>query len=230
MDLNNIQTEKDLLLLKEKVKQIEKKIKENNKPKTITISGNAHNTIKRFCSTLNLNIGDWCEKVLLKEIEDNDCIIRVNEKDTVELNDIEEKERDSKLLKDKYIREAQRTKYLIKSNKIIFSDQLKFNGYSRIDGLPIYEFIGDDMTHFKMTNNFDKYDITFDFLNTDTNFDDVNKNIKTNDSLEDFVILDGKSIEYEVPKYQSSIPNNFFEQPVVKLSGNVFIPDFSKNN
>jgi hypothetical protein len=215
MDLNNIQTEKDLLLLKEKVKQIEKKIKENNKPKTITISGNAHNTIKRFCSTLNLNIGDWCEKILLKEIEDNDCIIRVDEQDTVELNDIEEKVKDSKLLKDKYIKEAQRSKYLIKSNKIIFSDQLKFNGYSRTDGLPIYEFTGEDMTHFKMTNNFDKHDITFDFLNTDTNFDDINKNIKTNDSLEDYVILDVNKIEYEVPKYQSSIPNNFFEPPVV---------------
>jgi hypothetical protein len=86
MDLNNIQTEQDLLLLKEKVKEIEKKIKENNKPKTITISGNAHNTIKRFCTSLNFNIGDWCEKILLKEIEDNDCILRVNEMDTVELN------------------------------------------------------------------------------------------------------------------------------------------------
>lgn len=209
MDLNNIQTEKDLLLLKEKVKQIEKKIKENNKPKTITISGSTHNTIKRFCSTLNLNIGDWCEKVLLKEIEDNDCII-INEQDTVELNDIEEKERDSKILKDKYIKESQRTKYLIKSNKLIFSDQLKFNGYSRTDGLPIYEFTGEDMTHFKMVNDFDKLDVTFEKIDIDFDF------LKTNEKLEDYVILDGSKIEYEVPKYQSSIPTNFFEPPVVK--------------
>ena len=210
MDLNNIQTEKDLLLLKEKVKQIEKKIKENNKPKTITISGSTHNTIKRFCTSLNLNIGDWCEKILLKEIEDNDCILRVNEMDTVELNDTEEKERDSKILKDKYIKEAQRPKYLIKANKLILSTQLKFNGYSRIDGQPIYEFTGEDMNHFKMVNDFDSLGITFDKID---NFGFIN----TNENLEDCIILDGNSIEYEVPKYQSSIPDNFFEPPVVNL-------------
>ena len=211
MDLNNIQTDKDLLLLKEKVKQIEKKIKENNKPKTITISGSTHNTIKRFCSTLNLNIGDWCEKVLLKEIEDNDCILRVNEMDTVELNDTEEKERDSKILKDKYIKEAQRTKYLIKSNKLVLSSQLKFNGYSRIDGQPIYEFTGEDMNHFKMINDFDSLGITFDKIDMDFGF------LKTNENLEDCIILDGNSIKYKVPKYQSSIPDNFFEPPVINF-------------
>ena len=211
MDLNNIQTEKDLLLLKEKVKQIEKKIKENNKPKTITISGNTHNIIKRFCSTFNLNIGEWSEKILLKEIEDSDCIIRTNEQDTVELNDTE-KERVSNELKDKYIKEAQRTKYLIKSNKLIFSNQLKFNGYSRVDGQPIYEFTGEDMTHFKMINDFDKLGIEFEKVDTNFGF------IKTNEKLEDYVILNGNVIEYEVPKYDnSSIPNNFFEPPVINF-------------
>ena len=207
MDLNNIQTEKDLLLLKEKVKEIEKKIKENNKPKTITISGSTHNTIKRFCTTLNLNIGDWCEKILLKEIEDNNCIIL-----TEDIKSDEDRiKEDSEILKDKYIKEKQKTKYLIKANKLILSSQLKFNGYSRIDGQPIYEFTGEDMNHFKMLNDFDSLGITFDKINMDFGF------LKTNDILEDFVILDGKSIEYEVPKYQSSIPNNFFEPPVVNI-------------
>ncbi len=210
MDLNNIQTEKDLLLLKEKVKEIEKKIRENNKPKTITISGTTHNTIKRFCGALNLNIGEWSEKVLLKEIEDNNCVIILEEHDSATSYEDRIKE-DSEILKEKYIKEKQKSKYLIKSNKLIFSDQLKFNGYSRIDGLPIYEFTGEDMTHFKMVNDFDKLDVTFEKIDIDFGF------LKTNEQLEDYVILDGSKIEYEIPKYQSSIPNNFFDPPVVNL-------------
>lgn len=194
MDLDNIQTEKDLLLLKEKVKEIEKKIRENNKPKTITISGTTHNTIKRFCGALNLNIGEWSEKVLLKEIEDNNCVIIVDEHDSA--TSYEDRIlKDAENIKDKYIKEEVRTKYLIKSNKLIFSNQLKFNGYSRIDGQPIYEFTGDDMTHFKMSNDFDKLGVTFEKIDIDFGF------LKTNEQLEDYVILDGSKIEYEVPKY-----------------------------
>jgi hypothetical protein len=210
MDLDNIQTEKDLLLLKEKVKEIEKKIKENNKPKTITISGNVHNKIKKFCGALNLNIGEWSEKVLLKEIEDNNCVIILEEHDSGKSYEDRIKE-DSEILKDKYIKEKQKSKYLIKSNKLIFSDQLKFNGYSRIDGLPIYEFTGEDMTHFKMVNDFDKLDVTFEKIDINFGF------LKTNEELEDYVILDGSKIEYEIPKYQSSIPDNFFEPPVINF-------------
>lgn len=211
MDLNNIQTEKDLLLLKEKVKEIEKKIKENNKPKTITISGSAHNTIKRFCTSLNFNIGDWCEKILLKEIEDNNCVILVEDYDSTKSYEDIIKE-DSEVLKDKYIKEKQNTKYLIKSNKLILSSQLKFNGYSRLDGQPIYEFTGEDMNHFKMVNDFDGLGITFNKIDMDFGF------IKTNEELEDCVILDSNSIEYEIPKYEkSSIPDNFFEPPVINF-------------
>lgn len=208
MDLDNIQTEKDLLLLKEKVKEIEKKIRENNKPKTITISGNVHNKIKKFCGALNLNIGEWSEKVLLKEIEDNNCVIILEDFDSGKSYEDRIKE-DSEILKDKYIKEKQNPKYLIKSNKLILSDQLKFNGYSRIDGLPIYEFTGEDMTHFKMVNDFDKLDVTFEKIDINFGF------LKTNEELEDYVILNGNKIEYEVPKYQSSIPDNFFEPPVI---------------
>lgn len=209
MDLNNIQTEKDLLLLKEKVKEIEKKIKENNKPKTITISGSAHNTIKRFCTSLNFNIGDWCEKILLKEIEDNNCVILVEDHDSTKSYEDIIKE-DSEALKDKYIKEVNRPKVTIKANKLILSSQLKFNGYSRIDGLPIYEFTGEDMTHFKMVNDFDKLGITFDIVDTKFGF------IKTNEKLEDYVILNGERIEYENTKSESN-SYNFFEPPVVKI-------------
>ena len=212
MDLNNIQTEKDLLLLKEKVKEIEKKIKENNKPKTITISGSTHNTIKRFCTTLNFNIGDWCEKILLKEIEDNNCVILAEEHDSATSYEDRIKE-DSEILKDKYIKDIQRPKYLIKSNKLILSTHLKFNGYSRIDGQPIYEFTGEDMNHFKMVNDFDSLGITFDKIDMDFGF------LKTNDDLEDCIILDGKigTKKEEKRRKEENIPDNFFGPPVIKI-------------
>jgi hypothetical protein len=58
--------ELELITLKEKVKSIEKSIKRVIGPK-ITISGKSHNKIKIFCNTLNLSIGDWCEKPYLKK-------------------------------------------------------------------------------------------------------------------------------------------------------------------
>jgi hypothetical protein len=188
MDLDKIETEKDLLLLKQKVKVIEKKIKENNKPKTITISGTTHNTIKRFCNTLNLNIGEWTEKILLKEIEDSCCIIQ---EDIVELNNQEEIEKDSDILKEKYIKEKLRTKYLIKSNKLIFGDQFKFVGYSYTDNLPIYEFTG-DIEVFKISINFDELGLLLDNVKEF----ELGNNIKTNKDLEDYVILNSEKVEY----------------------------------
>jgi hypothetical protein len=137
-----------LLLLKEKVKLIEKKIKESNKPKTITISGRTHNEIKKFCTTLNFSIGEWCEKVLLKEIKYNNCVI-------VDEEDYDEKDVISK----KWIEEAERKKYLIKYNKHILSNEFKFIGYSIVDGYLVYEYIGKDMTFTMLNNNFDELGI-----------------------------------------------------------------------
>jgi hypothetical protein len=135
-----------LLLLKEKVKSIEKKIKESNKPKTITISGKTHNEIKKFCTTLNFSIGEWCEKILLNEIKNNSCII---------YDDYDEKD----LISKKWIEEADRKKYLIKYNKHILSNEFKFIGYSITDGYLVYEYIGKDMTFTMLNNNFDELGI-----------------------------------------------------------------------
>lgn len=75
-----INEEKDLQILKEKVKILERKIKERKKPKTVTIAGDAHFKIKEYCNLININIGDWVSKTLIdtidKIIEENNCIIK----------------------------------------------------------------------------------------------------------------------------------------------------------
>lgn len=136
-----------LLALKEKVKLIEKKIKDSNKPKTITISGKSHNTIKKFCTALNLSIGEWSEKILLKEIEHNNCIL------------IDKNYDEEDFISKKWIEEKERKKYLIKYNKHILSNEFKFIGYSIIDGYLVYEYIGDDMVFTMLNNNFDELGI-----------------------------------------------------------------------
>ena len=126
-------SEGELTVLKSRIKEIEKKVKENNKPKTITISGKDHAKIKQFCTFHNLNIGDWVTKVLLKEIEDNNPIIIDNESTNEEIL-----EKETKILKEKYFTELNKNLSLFKSNKILFSPLFKFQGYSITDSLPIY--------------------------------------------------------------------------------------------
>ena len=72
-DLDNIDSiseldEEQVIKLKEKMKQIETSLKDKIKPKTITISGPTHNRIKKHCTDNELNIGEWAEMVLNKEI------------------------------------------------------------------------------------------------------------------------------------------------------------------
>ena len=72
-NLNNIDSISELeddqiLRLREKLKEIEGKLKEKAKPKTITISGEAHNMIKNYCLTINESIGEWSEKSLINII------------------------------------------------------------------------------------------------------------------------------------------------------------------
>lgn len=128
--------ESDLDSLKSKIKEVEKRVKEKNKPKTITISGKDHAKIKKYCSLLNLNIGDWVTKVLLKEIDDSSAIIIDNESTNAEIL-----ERYSKEIKDRYLTELNANKSLFKSNVIIFNPSFKFQGYSSVDKLPIYDVV-----------------------------------------------------------------------------------------
>ena len=75
------------------------------------------------------------EKVLLKEIEDSKCAYYVKDYDPTDDKIKETVERwvDSKDIKGT----------LVKSNKYMLSDLFSFRGYSRSDGSPIYEFLGD---------------------------------------------------------------------------------------
>lgn len=125
LDIN----EDDLQGFKLKMKTLEKKIKEQNKPKTITISSKDHATIKKYCTIFNLNIGDWVTKTLLEKIESDNCIIS---------EDIDSKElfiRDSEALLEKY---KPLTGTIIKTDFFLNGKDFNLLGYSKLDGKNIY--------------------------------------------------------------------------------------------
>ena len=64
-----------IIKLREKLKEIDVKLKEKAKPKTITISGEAHNIIKEHCSLIKENVGEWSEKILVNTI----CLPAISE-------------------------------------------------------------------------------------------------------------------------------------------------------
>lgn len=119
--------------LKKGITQLEKKIRERNKPKTITISGKDHSIIKKYCQELNLNIGEWSSKVLLSEVSKNECVI-VDDRTSEEI-----KKSDSEILLDKYSRLKG---VLYKLDKLVNNKEFILRGYSYVDGLPIYEYLG----------------------------------------------------------------------------------------
>lgn len=129
-------TESDLNEFKSKMKEIEKKVKEKNKPKTITISGKDHSIIKQHCTKLNLNIGEWVSEVLLREINGSSCIEIINEDN---YNEVREKDEEDLLEKYSFKKQG----FLFKSNRLLMNNDFKIAGYSIIDGLPIYIFDGD---------------------------------------------------------------------------------------
>ena len=69
-DISELEDEQ-IIKLREKLKEIDVKLKEKTKPKTITISGEAHNMIKNHCSLIKENVGEWSEKILVDKIKDN---------------------------------------------------------------------------------------------------------------------------------------------------------------
>lgn len=152
-------SESDILEFKTKVKEIEKKIKESNKPKTITIPAKDHNIIKKYCALYGLNIGDFVSKLVLKEIENKSCLI-IDENITNE--DIKEIEVNK--IYENYTNSISRRKYLIKTNKIILNSSFKFEGYSMIDSKPIYEFVG-DMAYFRILHNLDSMGLELEVVN-----------------------------------------------------------------
>ena len=154
IDTDNLK-EEDLTLLKKQLKEIEKRVRENNKPKTITIPSKTHNQIKKYCQVFNLNIGEWTEKTLLKEIESQQCIF---------IDDLTYEERqkaDAEEITNRWIMENHGKSLLIKFNKPMMSTDLKYKGCSVVDGLPIYQYIGKDFTHFTTLNEFQSLGITY---------------------------------------------------------------------
>jgi hypothetical protein len=130
LDIN----EDDLQDIKLKMKNLEKKIKEQNKPKTITISGKDHATIKKYCTIFNLNIGDWATKTLLEKIESDNCII------SEDIDSVELFKRDSEALIEKY-KPLKGT--IIKTDFLLNGKDFNLLGYSKLDGKNIYILTGD---------------------------------------------------------------------------------------
>ena len=120
-----------LAALKAAARKLEQRIKERKKPKTITISGETHNKIKSYCSTMGLNIGKWTEQVLLREITDNTCIEKVESNYDEFINETVE------TIKTKYTNK----KTMYKTDKLIMCEVLRLVGESKLDGMPVYELI-----------------------------------------------------------------------------------------
>ena len=183
----------ELLILEKKVKNIKKRIRERKKSKTITINGEAHETIKNHCTSLNVNIGEWVTQTLLSTVEkykeEMNCLI-TDEIDSEEFQ-LNEKNR----ILEKYSKKE--TRHLFKSNKMIFSNYLKFAGHSFSDNYPIYEFTGDNILSFKLDiiesiNQNDGLDIT-SALESEITRGWITDEM---DYIMDYVVLSNKEVKY----------------------------------
>lgn len=87
-------TDADISNLRDKMKEIEKVLKEKNKPKTITISGYSHKIVKDYCADSGLNMGEWVSSILVSEVE----------KSTSNLDAIEKIRRAYKKIYDEFIK------------------------------------------------------------------------------------------------------------------------------
>ena len=183
----------ELLILEKKVKNIKKRIRERKKSKTITINGEAHETIKNHCTSLNVNIVEWVTQTLLSTVEkykeEINCLI-TDEIDSEEFL-LNEKNR----ILEKYSKKE--TRHLFKSNKMIFSNYLKFAGHSFSDNYPIYEFTGDNILSFKLDiiesiNQNDGLDIT-SALESEITRGWITDEM---DYIMDYVVLSNKEVKY----------------------------------
>jgi hypothetical protein len=129
--------EEQILILKEKLKTFEAKLKEKEiKPKTITISGSVHNRIKNHCGYIGIKIGDWVEKVLLESMQP---AIITEELDFAQQENNLKKQKDD--LIQTWIKSKDRNRVIV-SDKLIMLPNFKFLGYENSNGKPTYDFIG----------------------------------------------------------------------------------------
>lgn len=164
--------EKDIQMFESTLKTLKKKIKEKNKPKTITISGSVHDKVKKYCNHLNLNIGDFTESVLIKEMKGNECLI-FDEREYQEIKDEEVKKLESNWFE---TINSNRNLIYVKSDLLVLSKLFKFMGYSYVDGKPIYQIeentlekirnIGYNEDYFKLVR-YDEICTTISRHNTD---------------------------------------------------------------
>jgi hypothetical protein len=124
-----------LAALKAAARKLEQSIKERKKPKTITISGEVHNSIKTYCAMMGLNIGKWTEQVMMREISENNCIENVQSNYEECINETVED------IKTKYT--TKKTMY--KTDKLIMCEALRLVGESIVDGMSIYELVDSDI-------------------------------------------------------------------------------------
>lgn len=136
LDDSTFDTEEfQLAALKAAARKLEQRIKEKKKPKTITISGEVHNSIKTHCALMGLNIGKWTEQVLMREISENNCIEMVQSNYDEYINETVED------IKTKYT--TKKTMY--KTDKLIMCEVLRLVGESAVDGMPVYELVDQEI-------------------------------------------------------------------------------------
>lgn len=136
LDDSTFDTEEfQLAALKAAAKKLEQRIKEKKKPKTITISGEVHNSIKTHCALMGLNIGKWTEQVLMREISESNCIEMVQSNYDEYINETVED------IKTKYT--TKKTMY--KTDKLIMCEVLRLVGESVVDGMPVYELVDQEI-------------------------------------------------------------------------------------
>lgn len=137
--------DEQVLMIKEKMKIFDSKLKDKVKPKTITISSSVHNKIKKYCQDFGLKIGDWVEETLLKAIN----IVAIEK---VNLSHEEYIVEESKKLIERY-KEYKKTNKLMKLDKLVFNKKFKFIGYSQIDFKPVYDYLGTEEEFVEDSNN-----------------------------------------------------------------------------
>lgn len=150
----------DISLLRDKMKEVERILKDKSKPKIITISGDSHKAVKEYCNVNNINIGEWVSSVLLEKIENikkeipfydfKNYYIERNYELVKNINILENciinttPELESERILKKYLKVRKEKNMYIKLNLFIDNDIFNLLGYDMVDGLPIFYIKEDD--------------------------------------------------------------------------------------
>lgn len=181
-------SDSEISIIRDKMKEFEKILKDKSKPKTITISGSCHKMVKEYCQENDLNIGEWVSSVLIKEVEKGGGVpfynlnkfykernygliknIDLNINCINSITEEEEIERIKKKYTESNFWKVKKKRY-IKSEILIENDNLLLVGYDKADGFPIYNISGDFDTNGYMvadkinTRSISKFPIDENFI------------------------------------------------------------------